>query len=138
MGTFLVPDVAGEGPAAMVEAARAAAAGMGSFELVTRTAVEIAGVWTVTWLITSIIRSLCSRAGKVSHPNLNSKSHDLIAHCSALSAFAVQTCDPLHHVGRSMVVLSSACCNRQVTNILWRLPCRSLKRVSWRALQKLK
>ena len=44
----------------------------------------------------------------------------------------------LHHVGRSMVVLSSACCNRQVTNILWCLPCRSLKRVFWKALQKLK
>ena len=52
----------------MVEAARAAAAAMGSFELLARTAVEIAGVWTVTWLITSFIRSLCSRAGRVSTP----------------------------------------------------------------------
>ncbi len=50
----------------MVDAARAMAAGMGSFELVARTAVEIAGVWTVTWLITSFVRSLCSRAGRVS------------------------------------------------------------------------
>ena len=66
VGTFLVPDVSEEGAAAMVEAARATAAAMGSFELVARTAVEIAGVWTVTWLITSFIRSLCSRAGRVS------------------------------------------------------------------------
>ena len=66
VGTFLVPDVSGEGPAAMVDAARTMAAGMGSFELVARTAVEIAGVWTVTWLITSVVRSLCSRAGRVS------------------------------------------------------------------------
>ena len=65
VGTFLVPDVSGEGPAAMVDAARAMAAGMGSFELLARTAVEIAGVWTVTWLITSFVRSLCSRAGRV-------------------------------------------------------------------------
>ena len=68
VGTFLVPDVSGEGPAAIIEAARASAASMNSFELVARTAVEVAGVWTVTWLVTSIIRSLCSRAGKV--PNV--------------------------------------------------------------------
>ncbi len=67
VGTFLVPDVSGEGTLPlMLEAARATAAAMGSFELVARTAVEIAGVWTVTWLITSFVRSLCSRAGRVS------------------------------------------------------------------------
>jgi len=66
VGTFLVPDVSGEGAAAMVEAARASAAAMSSFELVARTTAEIVGVWTVTWLITSIVRSLCNRAGRVS------------------------------------------------------------------------
>lgn len=66
VGTFLVPDVSGEAPSLLLEAARATAAAMSSFELVARTAVEIAGVWTVTWLITSFVRSLCSRAGRVS------------------------------------------------------------------------
>lgn len=46
---------------------------MNSFELVARTAVEMAGVWTVTWLVTSIIRSLCNRAGKV--PNVLKLCH---------------------------------------------------------------
>ena len=75
VGTFLVPDVSGEGAAAMVEAARASAAAMTSFELVARTTAEIVGVWTVTWLITSIVRSLCNRAGRVS----------IKAHVSAVS-----------------------------------------------------
>ena len=42
------------GPAAIIEAARASAASMSSFELVARTAVEMAGVWPVTWLVKSI------------------------------------------------------------------------------------
>ena len=68
VGTFLVPDVCGEGASVILEAARVSAAAMSSFELVARTAVEVAGVWTVTWLITCVIRSLCSRAGRVSTP----------------------------------------------------------------------
>ena len=66
VNTFLVPDVSGEGTSAILQASRASAAAMGSLELVARTVAEIAGVWTLTWLVTSIVRSLCDRAGRVS------------------------------------------------------------------------
>ena len=66
VNTFLVPDISGEGAEALVKAARQSAAAMSSVELIARTAIEIAGVWVFTYFVTSFIRSLCDRAGRVS------------------------------------------------------------------------